>query len=301
MVDFAPHELEFLREQSAHRRLGFSGDQLKRWLEDGGVELERHRDLAPAPEVSARKAHRLALACHQARRGSAKKANERHGGGRRVMLNPPDRKSRFLGDGDIDVSFEFFPPKTAAMEETLWRSIRRLEPLHPNFVSVTYGAGGSTRERTHATVARILKETKLKPAAHLTCVAATREEVDAVIRDYWGLGVRHIVALRGDPPGGVGARYAPTPGGYVNAADLVAGIKNIAPFEISVACYPEKHPEIAVASMPISTCSEGQDRRGRDPRHHPVLLRQRDVLPLPRSRARPRHHHPHRARADPDP
>jgi methylenetetrahydrofolate reductase (NADPH) len=155
----------------------------------------------------------------------------------------PDRKSRLLGNGDIDVSFEFFPPKTAAMEETLWRSIRRLEPLHPKYVSVTYGAGGSTRERTHATVARILNETKLKPAAHLTCVAATRAEVDEVIRDYWNLGVRHIVALRGDPPGGVGDRYVPTPSGYTNAADLVAGIKAIAPFQISVACYPEKHPE----------------------------------------------------------
>ncbi|MEX1060491.1 MAG: methylenetetrahydrofolate reductase [NAD(P)H] [Methyloceanibacter sp.] len=159
------------------------------------------------------------------------------------MLASPERKSRFLGGGDIDVSFEFFPPKTAAMEETLWRSIRRLEPLDPRYVSVTYGAGGSTRERTHATVARILRETKLKPAAHLTCVAATRAEVDEVIRDYWDLGVRHIVALRGDPPGGVGERYQPTPGGYVNAADLCAGIKKIAPFEISVACYPEKHPE----------------------------------------------------------
>jgi methylenetetrahydrofolate reductase (NADPH) len=159
------------------------------------------------------------------------------------MLASPEHKSRFLGQGDIDVSFEFFPPKTAAMEEALWRSIRRLEPLDPRYVSVTYGAGGSTRERTHATVARILRETKLKPAAHLTCVAATRAEVDEVIRDYWDLGVRHIVALRGDPPGGVGERYQPTQGGYVNAADLCAGIKRIAPFEISVACYPEKHPE----------------------------------------------------------
>jgi len=159
------------------------------------------------------------------------------------MLASPEHKSRLLGQGDIGVSFEFFPPKTAAMEETLWRSIRRLEPLDPRYVSVTYGAGGSTRERTHATVARILRETKLKPAAHLTCVAATRAEVDEVIRDYWDLGVRHIVALRGDPPGGVGERYQPTQGGYVNAADLCAGIKRIAPFEISVACYPEKHPE----------------------------------------------------------
>jgi methylenetetrahydrofolate reductase (NADPH) len=159
------------------------------------------------------------------------------------MLASTEPKRRILGRGAIDVSFEFFPPKTAAMEETLWRSIRRLEPLRPRYVSVTYGAGGSTRERTHATVARILRETTLKPAAHLTCVGATKEELDDVIRDYWDLGVRHIVALRGDPPGGVGDRYQPTPGGYINAADLVKGIKGIAPFEISVACYPEKHPE----------------------------------------------------------
>jgi methylenetetrahydrofolate reductase (NADPH) len=152
-------------------------------------------------------------------------------------------KSRLLGRGTIDVSFEFFPPKTAAMEETLWRSIRRLEPLRPNYVSVTYGAAGTTRERTHATVARILRETTLKPAAHLTCVASTKAEMDEIIRDYWDLGVRHIVALRGDPPGGVGERYEPTPGGYINAADLTKGIKAIAPFEVSVACYPEKHPE----------------------------------------------------------
>ncbi|MBM3545003.1 MAG: methylenetetrahydrofolate reductase [NAD(P)H] [Alphaproteobacteria bacterium] len=159
------------------------------------------------------------------------------------MLASTDHKSRLLGRGDIDVSFEFFPPKTAAMEETLWRSIRRLEPLRPKYVSVTYGAGGSTRERTHATLARILRETTLKPAAHLTCVSATKEELDNLIRDYWDLGVRHIVALRGDPPGGVGERYEPTQGGYINAADLCTGIKRIAPFEISVACYPEKHPE----------------------------------------------------------
>lgn len=155
--------------------------------------------------------------------------------------SPPKR--RLLGRGDIEVSFEFFPPKTEAMEQTLWRSIRRLEPLRPNYVSVTYGAGGSTRERTHATVARMLRETTLRPAAHLTCVSATKDEVDEIIRDYWDLGVRHIVSLRGDPPGGVGKHYEPTPGGYVNAADLTSGIKKIAPFEISVGCYPEKHPE----------------------------------------------------------
>jgi methylenetetrahydrofolate reductase (NADH) len=159
------------------------------------------------------------------------------------MLASSEPRSRILGRGAIDVSFEFFPPKTAAMEETLWRSIRRLEPLRPKYVSVTYGAGGSTRERTHATVARILSETTLKPAAHLTCVSATKGEVDEIIRDYWDLGVRHIVALRGDPSEGVGERYVPTPGGYANSAELVAGIKKIAPFEISVGCYPEKHPE----------------------------------------------------------
>ena len=143
----------------------------------------------------------------------------------------------------IAVSFEFFPPKTGAMEAALWAAIRKLEPLAPEFVSVTYGAGGTTRERTHATVCRILEETMLIPAAHLTCVAATKEEVDGVIRAYWECGVRHIVALRGDPQSGAGSAYVPHPGGYCNAADLTGGIKRIADFEISVSAYPEKHPE----------------------------------------------------------
>jgi methylenetetrahydrofolate reductase (NADPH) len=143
----------------------------------------------------------------------------------------------------IAVSFEFFPPKTEQMEFTLWTAVRRLAPLKPEFVSVTYGAGGSTRERTHATVARLLRETGLKPAAHLTCVDASRAEVDSVIRAYWDAGVRHIVALRGDPPGGLGARYEPHPEGYAGSADLVRGIKAIGDFEVSVSAYPEKHPE----------------------------------------------------------
>src|SRR5262249_53636007 len=143
----------------------------------------------------------------------------------------------------IRVSFEFFPPKTEEMERTLWESISRLAPLAPSFVSVTYGAGGSTRERTHATVKRILAETALVPAAHPTCVAATCDDIDAVIRAYHEAGVRHIVALRGDPPGGAGERYAPHPGGYRNGADLVAGIKRIADVEVSVSAYPEKHPD----------------------------------------------------------
>jgi methylenetetrahydrofolate reductase (NADPH) len=143
----------------------------------------------------------------------------------------------------LRVSFEFFPPKTEEMDRTLWESIARLAPVDPSFVSVTYGAGGSTRERTHATVKRILAETALVPAAHLTCVAATRLEVDEVVRAYRAAGVRHIVALRGDPPEGIGAKYEPHPGGYAYACDLVAGIRRAGDFEISVAAFPEKHPE----------------------------------------------------------
>ena len=146
--------------------------------------------------------------------------------------------------GDIALSFEFFPPKTEKMEETLWESVKTLEPLAPRFVSVTYGAGGSTRERTHATVARIVRETSIPAAAHLTCVNATRDEVDAIARAYWEVGVRHIVAIRGDPPE-QGAKFAPHPGGYANAAELVAGLKRVAPFEISVAAFPECHPDSA--------------------------------------------------------
>lgn len=147
-----------------------------------------------------------------------------------------------LPQGDANVSFEFFPPKTAEMEETLWRSIERLKHLSPNFVSVTYGAGGSTRERTHATIKRMLAETDLTPAAHLTCVNASREEVDEVAQSYWDLGVRHIVALRGDATGGDGV-YTPHPGGYENAEALVRGLRDVGDFEISVAAYPEVHPD----------------------------------------------------------
>lgn len=153
------------------------------------------------------------------------------------------RFSHNLGALDLRVSFEFSPPKTEKMEETLWVAINRLAPLAPSFVSVTYGAGGSTRERTHATVARIVRETNLRPAAHLTCVGASRDEVDTIVRGYWDAGVRHIVALRGDPPGGPGSRYQPHPEGYASTAELIAGIKAIGDFEISVSAYPEKHPE----------------------------------------------------------
>ncbi len=144
--------------------------------------------------------------------------------------------------GDVGISFEFFPPKSEKMEAQLWEAVRTLEPLAPNFVSVTYGAGGSTRERTHATVARIQLETSLSAAAHLTCVEATKEEIDQVAEEYWAAGVRHIVALRGDMPT-LGQAYAPHAGGYENAAALVAGLQRLHPFEISVAAYPECHPE----------------------------------------------------------
>jgi methylenetetrahydrofolate reductase (NADPH) len=141
------------------------------------------------------------------------------------------------------VSFEFSPPKTPEAEENLWEAIRRLEPLNPSFVSVTYGAGGSTRDRTHRTVVRMLKETTLKPAAHLTCVEASRAEVDEVVQAYWDAGIRHIVALRGDPPGQIGGVYQPRADGYLNATELTAGIRQLAPFEVSVSLYPQTHPE----------------------------------------------------------
>jgi methylenetetrahydrofolate reductase (NADPH) len=145
------------------------------------------------------------------------------------------------------LSFEFFPPRTEALEQQLWTCINRLAPLTPRFVSVTYGAGGTTQARTHATVARIVRETSLVPAAHLTCIGATQHEVNEVAQRYWDAGVRHIVALRGDPP--PGQAYQPHPGGYRYASDLVAGLRKVADFEVSVAAYPEVHPG---ASSPVA-------------------------------------------------
>ncbi len=163
-------------------------------------------------------------------------------GPRRSALGPVARAGR-PGRRPPKISFEFSPPKTPEAEESLWLAIRRLEPLAPEFVSVTYGAGGSTRERTHRTVLRMLQETTLKPAAHLTCVDASRAEVDAVIEDYWNAGIRHIVALRGDPPGQLGGAYQPRADGYANATELTRAIAARAPFEISVGLYPHVHPE----------------------------------------------------------
>lgn len=160
--------------------------------------------------------------------------------------------------GDVDISFEFFPPKTEAMETALWEAIETLEPLAPRFVSVTYGAGGSTRERTHATVSRLVRETNLKPAAHLTCVDASRADIEAIARQYWEAGVRHIVALRGDPPR-AGEKFAPRPDGYAHAAELVEGLRKIADFELSVAAYPETHPEAQSAATDIEHLKRKMD------------------------------------------
>lgn len=167
-----------------------------------------------------------------------------------------------MTSGIPSVSFEFFPPKTEKMEQSLWQAIQRLAPLGPSFVSVTYGAGGSTRERTHNTVTRIQKETGIAAAAHFTCVGATRDEIDAIARTYWDAGIRHLVALRGDPPetdGGVGARYVPHPGGYAYAADLVEGMRKVADFEISVAAYPETHPEAPSAQFDLDNLKRKVD------------------------------------------
>ena len=150
---------------------------------------------------------------------------------------------RLIGrEPPLKVSFEFFPPKSAEMEDQLWTAIRRLEPLAPAFVSVTYGAGGSTRDRTHHTVRRIVEESTLSAAAHLTCVASPKNEVDEVVHNYWAAGVRHIVALRGDMPNGE-PLYAPHPQGYASTPALIEAIRKIAPFEISVSAYPERHPD----------------------------------------------------------
>jgi methylenetetrahydrofolate reductase (NADPH) len=160
------------------------------------------------------------------------------------------------------LSFEFFPPKTPEMEGKLWQAVKQLEPLAPRFVSVTYGAGGSTRERTHATVVRIRRETALEPAAHLTCVGASRAEVAEVAERYWQAGIRHIVALRGDPPEG-GSPYRRQPDGYERAADLVMGLKPVADFEISVAAYPETHPEAASAAADLDNLKRKIDAGAR--------------------------------------
>ncbi|MES1196398.1 MAG: methylenetetrahydrofolate reductase [NAD(P)H] [Steroidobacter sp.] len=170
-----------------------------------------------------------------------------------ASINQPAIKS-----SPVQVSFEFSPPRTEEAEIALWSAIRRLEPLAPAFVSVTYGAGGSTRERTHATVKRIVEETSLQPAAHLTCVAASRGEIDDIVRAYWDAGIRHIVALRGDMPGMSGP-YCPHPQGYQSTPELIAGIRRIASFEVSVSFYPERHPDSPSLQHDIELLKEKVD------------------------------------------
>ena len=166
-------------------------------------------------------------------------------------MDPQLRHSRIVGsERRLGVSFEFFPPKTEQMEQTLWASMQRLAPLAPRFVSVTYGADGSTRERTHNVVMRMLRETTLTPAPHLTCIGASREEILAIARGYWEAGIRHIVALRGDPPAGQGP-YRPHAGGFDYAVDLVRGLRSVGDFDVSVAAYPEVHPEAPDAAFDL--------------------------------------------------
>lgn len=159
----------------------------------------------------------------------------------------------------LRISFEFFPPKSPDMEDQLWQTVKALQPYQPDFVSVTYGAGGTTREPTLATVKRLINDTPLATASHLTCVGATREEVRAVVEEFQAAGVRHFVALRGDPQGGVGTRYAPHPGGFVNAADLVSGLREIGDFEISVSAYPERHPESGTDAVDLDMLKQKVD------------------------------------------
>ena len=194
----------------------------------------------------------------------------------------------------VHVSFEFFPPKTADMEANLWEAATRLEPLNPAFVSVTYGAGGSTRERTHALVERMARETTMKPAAHLTCVGSSCGEIRETLRDYHSAGVRHIVALRGDPPTGFDAPYETVPGGYRSTAELVADAAKMG-FEVSVGTYPERHPQSPTLLHDIEILREKVDA-GATPGHHPILFRQFGLFPLSRRRRGRRARHSDRAR-----
>jgi methylenetetrahydrofolate reductase (NADPH) len=160
------------------------------------------------------------------------------------------------------VSFEFFPPKTPEAEASLWKTVERLAPLNPEFVSVTYGADGSTRERTHQVIESILTKTSLKPVPHLTCVGAPREEIDAIADEYWNMGVRQIVALRGDPEGGAEADYVPHPDGYAYASDLVQGLLEKHPFELFVAAYPETHPQAVSEDADLDNLKRKVDAGG---------------------------------------
>ena len=260
IADFAPHELEFLRDDYAHRRLGFSDREVEGWFAGAGLKAGDSETIAPGI------------------RRAADKLTVKYG------WLPPKARPRKAQRGGMSLQ-DMIAQRTAALGVVrilpaqdrrggsgAVAAIKRLEPLQPGFVSVTYGAGGSTRERTHATVKRIVEETSLKPAAHLTCVGASRGEIDEIVRGYWDAGIRHIVALRGDMPGMDGP-YQPHPEGYRSTPELIAGIRRIAPFEVSVSFYPERHPDSPSHGHDIEL-AESEDGCGRQPRAGPILLRQ---------------------------
>ncbi len=235
IVDFTPHDLEFLRETQGHRRLGICGDDMVQWTESVGFSIGTSQKFNPPASLD------QGLGVHIWTATQCTKHLVNHGKNRLQVTSQQSKPSP-------NVSFEFFPPKTDKMEAKLWESVARLSPMGPRFVSVTYGAGGSTQDRTKRIVAKIAQDTPLLPAAHLTCVGATREAVLKTASDFWDVGVRHLVALRGDPPGGMGAKFEQPVDGFRNSIELIEGIRDsqIVPgehFEISVSCYPERHPD----------------------------------------------------------
>ena len=264
IADFAPHELEFLRDDYAHRRLGFSDREVQGWFAAAGLEAGRqrhHRAVGHKAAGHRGKTHRQDLARHRQRR-----QNQRG----RMSLENHDRRDGTKRPSACRSNSR--RPRPTRRKPRCGPRSSGWSRCSPAFVSVTYGAGGSTRERTHATVKRIVEETSLKPAAHLTCVGASQGEIDDIVRGYWDAGIRHIVALRGDMPGMDGP-YRAHPDGYQSTPELIAGIRRIAPFEVSVSFYPERHPDSPNHGHDIALAEE-EDGRRRQPRPGPILLRQ---------------------------
>ena len=234
VVDFAPHKLEFLRESQGHYRLGISEDDMMQWADKTGFSIQPPRRFDPPSSLDKGISVLIWKATWRVSQPADPSVSK---------LSVAEQQSK----PPPNVSFEFFPPKSDSMEAKLWESVARLTPMAPRFVSVTYGAGGSTRDRTRRIVTKIAQDTPLLPAAHLTCVGATKEEVLGIAVDLWKAGIRHIVALRGDPPEGIDAKFEQHPGGFRDSIDLIEGIRNCeitpgARIEISVSCYPEQHP-----------------------------------------------------------
>ena len=251
VVDFAPHELEFLRETQGHRRLGIPEDDMIQWTDAAGLVLRTPKRFDPPASLK----QGLSVLIW-----TATKCVRHPGDSQENTLAVTTQQSTSVPS----VSFEFFPPKTDRMEAKLWESVARLSPMAPRFVSVTYGAGGSTQNRTREIVAKIAQDTSLLPAAHLTCVGATKEDVLQTAADFWHAGVRHLVALRGDPPKGLGTRFEPYPGGFRSSIDLIEGVRSceVVPgkrFEISVSCYPEQHPDSLSWDQDIAFLRAKQD------------------------------------------